>query len=398
MNPASPLIPPLDPFGLPAPVWVFVLLLNATLTVHFALVGYVFTCALTHVFLALGASEGSAAQWMLRATERPLPAVLSFAITLGVAPLLFIQVLYQPLFYTSTILLGHQWFGIVPLLLGGFYLIHVLYGGRFLGRRIPRWLEVPGRLAIFGSIAYVLATQTSVALLALHPERWLGVREAGGTTFQLRLPILWPRLAHNTAAALVVGSLWLITLGRLGAGRAGSPEARENGRQLAKLGGLVGFVAILLGLISGLWLMAMDGEAVGTLLGSLRPATLLWLGSLGGIFALFILLILTLMMPGKRWPAVLAWGALLGVLGGMFAGREAVREITLGRAGLFRLEAWTVVPQRSSLIFFLVLFALALGVLALLGRWALQARQRAKLTETYTDIGIMLLLTFLFFR
>ena len=38
---------------------------------------------------------------------------ISLTITTGVAPLLFIQVLYQQFFYTATILIGWVWFGLL---------------------------------------------------------------------------------------------------------------------------------------------------------------------------------------------------------------------------------------------------------------------------------------------
>ena len=42
-----------------------------------------------------------------------LPIFTSFAITQGIVPLLFIQLLYGPLFYTSSILMGSYWISIV---------------------------------------------------------------------------------------------------------------------------------------------------------------------------------------------------------------------------------------------------------------------------------------------
>lgn len=55
-----------------------------------------------------------------------LPFVLSAAITAGVAPLLFIQVLYKQTFYTANLLLFHRWMAIVPVLIIGFYLLYLL--------------------------------------------------------------------------------------------------------------------------------------------------------------------------------------------------------------------------------------------------------------------------------
>jgi len=46
-----------------------------------------------------------------------LPVFVSFTVTLGVAALLFVQVIYGNLLYTSSILIGAAWLGVVPLVI-----------------------------------------------------------------------------------------------------------------------------------------------------------------------------------------------------------------------------------------------------------------------------------------
>ena len=43
-----------------------------------------------------------------------MPFALSAAITAGVAPLLFVQIIYRQEFYTSNLLLGWRWMTVVP--------------------------------------------------------------------------------------------------------------------------------------------------------------------------------------------------------------------------------------------------------------------------------------------
>ncbi len=52
---------------------------------------------------------------------RALPATVAFTITLGVAPLLFIQVLYGQLYFTSSVLMAWPWLAVVALLMLGYY-------------------------------------------------------------------------------------------------------------------------------------------------------------------------------------------------------------------------------------------------------------------------------------
>lgn len=54
-----------------------------------------------------------------------LPLAMGAAITAGVAPLLFLQILHQRDFYTANLLLGPIWFAMVPSLIAGFYLLYL---------------------------------------------------------------------------------------------------------------------------------------------------------------------------------------------------------------------------------------------------------------------------------
>jgi hypothetical protein len=54
-----------------------------------------------------------------------LPFMLGAGITAGVAPLLFVQLLYQHRFYTANLLLGPRWLAVVPVLIVGFYALYI---------------------------------------------------------------------------------------------------------------------------------------------------------------------------------------------------------------------------------------------------------------------------------
>lgn len=62
-------------------------------------------------------------------------ALVAFTVNFGVAPLLFVQVLYGHLFYASSILMAVFWLAVIPLLIAAYYAAY-LYGFRFgvLGR------------------------------------------------------------------------------------------------------------------------------------------------------------------------------------------------------------------------------------------------------------------------
>src|SRR6476619_5547477 len=104
------------PFTGTAPsLWLALYLL--TWALHAVFVGYVVIgsgYALVRPATALGAQ-----------VRDRLPFMLGCGITAGVAPLLFIQLLYQRKFYTTNLLLGPRWGAVVPALIVGFYALYL---------------------------------------------------------------------------------------------------------------------------------------------------------------------------------------------------------------------------------------------------------------------------------
>ncbi len=95
---------------------------------------YLLTFALHAVFVSyVLAGSGYALVLSLRKTDDPiaervrdrLPFMLGCGITAGVAPLLFLQLLYQRRFYTANLLMGPRWGAVVPALIVGFYALYL---------------------------------------------------------------------------------------------------------------------------------------------------------------------------------------------------------------------------------------------------------------------------------
>jgi hypothetical protein len=369
MNPHD-LVAPLDPYGIPAPIWVFIVLSVVTLVLHFIAMGYVFGATLLHVFLAPSAREGTVAGWMLRRTEGPLPVAISFMVTFAVAPLLFVQVLYQPVFYSANIMIGHQWFGVVAMMIVGFYLVYLLWGGRVLGRPVPAALHLIGRLAIFGSVAYVMVTMTVNAILAMDPASWKAVRESGGNFLLMHSPILLPRLLHNALAATIIGGVWLIALGARSERLDGAdPVALRGAAALRRIGALAAVVGTLAQAGVGTWLVLAETPDIRAMLFGGGLASILWMTALTGALGLLLLAHWTLMRrPGGL--ILVLWGVLGLILAGMFSAREAARQIRL--APYMKLQDWAIKPQVSSLALFLVLFVAALAIVGMMIHWLIQ--------------------------
>ncbi len=115
------LIPTPAPTPLPAPYWVITLLLVVTFVLHIVAMN----------FMLGGGVMALAAKWRFKDREtgnriftdlaKKMPVFLPATITLGIAPLLFVQVLYEQFFYTSSVLLAWPWFLVLVCLTVAYY-------------------------------------------------------------------------------------------------------------------------------------------------------------------------------------------------------------------------------------------------------------------------------------
>ena len=63
---------------------------------------------------------------------KKLPVMIALGINMGVPPLLFLQVVYGNLFYSSSVLMAVYWILIIPLLILAYYgtYIHIFRYGK----------------------------------------------------------------------------------------------------------------------------------------------------------------------------------------------------------------------------------------------------------------------------
>jgi hypothetical protein len=115
----TPVIPLPDPLPQPAPPGLLWALLQLTFLLQLIAMNVVLGGSLLAV---LGRFSRSAEGALHRAAllaffARALPVAVAATVTLGVAPLLFVQVLYGRLFFPSSSLLAWFWRAVVPLVI-----------------------------------------------------------------------------------------------------------------------------------------------------------------------------------------------------------------------------------------------------------------------------------------
>lgn len=78
-------------------------------------------------FLLKGLKDKSSFEYRIgRGLVNGLPIYTSVAITQGIVPLLFVQLIYGPMFYTSSVLMAAPWFSIIFILLAAYFLVYVV--------------------------------------------------------------------------------------------------------------------------------------------------------------------------------------------------------------------------------------------------------------------------------
>ena len=120
------------------------------------------------------------------------PFTIAFAVNLGVAPLLFIQVIYGHFIYTSSILMAVWWLSVIILLILAYYGAYI-YDFKF--DRL-KTLKAPLLLVVVVLMLYIAFFFTNNMTLMLQPERWQAYfQNTGGDVSQPWGPCPGPALS-----------------------------------------------------------------------------------------------------------------------------------------------------------------------------------------------------------
>lgn len=253
-------IPTPDPLGYPVPVWALKGLTYLTLTLHFLAMQFTLGGAMFYLWIGVRKpAHGSSIQSYLGGS---LPLGFSYLVTLGIPPLLFVQVLYGQLYYSSSVLIGAFWILVVPLLILAYGLFYLHKLTRKQGSGGQAWFIGVALLAML-TIAYIYSNNFT---LLQTPERWMELYaiHPGGGTLNSGEPTRMPRLVLVLSPALAIAGLGLLIAGGFWRHRGRSEEGLSCQRQ--GLGGLV--VGTVLAVVGGFWLFARLPEGVVTELGA----------------------------------------------------------------------------------------------------------------------------------
>lgn len=215
----SNIIPNYQPLPLPAPLWLLNILLVLGFYLHVLPMNVVLggTLIASFMFFKSGREKNSPMYKAAKNLASILPVFVSFTITQGIVPLLFLQLLYGPLFYSSSIIMAVPWIAIIVFLIAAYYgcyfVIYKLFND---DAQKENALAISFTLFIAFCLFVVIGlTFSSNMLLMLHPEKWLEYynHSANGLNFHLTDRQLIPRFLHFFLGSIAIAGLFLAYMG-----------------------------------------------------------------------------------------------------------------------------------------------------------------------------------------
>jgi hypothetical protein len=359
MNPN--LIPALDAAGLPGPPWLFHVLLVFTFFLHLVFMNLTLGGTLLAAFAHL--KSGGRKDDFRGVLSGRLMAInnygISLTITTGVAPLLFIQLIYQPFFYSATILLAPLWLSMLLLLTFGYYAAYLykFRGAPAHGHGGGLWLGLSALM--FLAIAMI---HVAVHLVHAQPEKWGAL--ADGAWCVLADPTYWPRLLHFVLAGIgfsaLVTAWWAVR-------RAGEGVDVATNTDIARWAWRWALWSTVLQVVDGFILLAVLPRPVLRAVMSGGAVTLVPL-TLGILIGIGLLMMLSRVTNPVDKP-----GLVTGTLAAMTL-TVAVMSITRHQVRALYLEASTsgseflIVPQWGNFLVFVLLLVAGLATVAFMVR------------------------------
>ncbi len=345
------------PDTIPAPWAVFEFLDILTFIIHILLVNIVVGGSLITLYVRFFGKDEPINSSLHGALVTKIPTLFALGVTFGVAPLLFVQVLYGHLIYTSSVLMALFWILVIPDLIIGYY-------GAYIHR--IKFMTSPGlsKAALLVTtliVLYIAFMFTNNMTLMLDPSKWIAYFENGnGTILNLTDPTLFPRYFHFITASIAIAGLFSAIVWRF--------RVKDQTRfEKIKKGLRIFSIATMFQLLIGSWL----------LLSLPRPIMMLFMGKNmlnTGILTIAIILALLVIMTsikGKLWPTVTL---LVSLVVTMSIGRALVRSAYLEQ--FFSVDQLTMTPQYGLLFVFLITFIIGLLIIWYMIKLALTAYGR----------------------
>jgi hypothetical protein len=347
-----------SPDSIPAPAWLFLILDLLTFTLHILLINVIIGGSLIILYNRFSTKKDLLENQLHEVAASKIPSTFALGINLGVAPLLFLQVIYGHLFYASSVLMALYWILVIPLLILAYY-------GAYLHIRKYQSAPLISKIALLLStlfILYIAFTFVNNMTLMTQPEKWqtyFGNRN--GTILNVGDPTFIPRYLHFIVASIAIAGLFmaLVWSMRLKKGVKGADAKMKAALKI------FGFATIIQ-VIVGLWfLISIPQKFLLQFMGGNLFATLIFMiGFLSGIGAI------ATAFANKLRPTLMMVGITIIA---MVLTRHNLREMYLG--DFFNMSHLTLEPQYGVMALFFVVFVIGLLSVGYMVRLALQTKE-----------------------
>ena len=350
-------VPHINALPLPGPVWLFTALLLVVFTLHLLAMNSALGGGLWALWNYLRGRHGGHEYSRRLANELAgmLPVFLAFTVTLGVAALLFLQVLYGNFFYASSILIGALWIAVIPLVIVAYY------GYYYFSNVAEKSTGIAGcvlaiSVCVLLAIGFIYVNNLT---LMQSPGSWLGMYRAHPNGWNLNLGdhTVVPRYLHMVNGALAVFSAILAAFGL-----RKTKTDEGYGRWLMQRSAVVFALCTGLQFLIGMWLLlAIPRDIVLSLLRNPLAGAVFGVALMASIAAM-LLILLGSMAPRPSAMVRAGFGATLVTLFMMVGLRYLLRIEYLKPYS--DLSVLPVHPQVGVIVLFLLLFV---GGLATVG-------------------------------
>ena len=343
-----------QPDTIPAPWWLFEVLGVLTFALHILLINIV-VGGLLLLFVQRLTGKANVPDTAMSASKNKLPTLLALAITIGIAPLLFVQVTYGHLFYASSIVMASWWMLIIPVLIVSYYMLYIHTNTKNGG------LATLAALLGLAGFFYIGLMWTNNMTLMLEPQKWTAYfAQRDGWLLNMSDPTIWPRYLHFVFASIAIAGL--------AASVVWSFRKKTHPDVAAKniaVGLSIFAYATIAQILDGFWwLMALPRETMLLFMGgNMAMTVLLMAGILLAIGALVVALL-------KKLAVTVAH--LIAVMAVMSTMRALLRSAYL--RDIFSQSSLQLKPQLDVLILFLLVLVLGLASVW----WMIKAVRRSE--------------------
>jgi len=340
-----------DPMGVPFYPWLFQVLMVLTFALHIIFVNL----AIGGSFMAFyehykkGENNKKLSGFLARAST----VNLSSAVVLGVAPLLFVQVIYDPFWYVSNLLSAWWAVGFLCFVTAAFLALYAFY--------LKRKSDAMKGFGFFGVVTFFLLLLAGfvmhlLTVQSLEPAQWKAwyltgtVMNTSGTTIY---DFSISRYLHFIVPSFAITGVFMMLYGWFFSNR--KDMDKDYLHWVAVSGAKMALYATLVQIVIGFWWLFALPDGL-----KFTSNAFLWIGVVLGVIFFFVLM--AAQKAPEKFAVLTALFAFLAVLG-MSVSREVLRMVYLGKFN-YSIYTYKLNLHWGSTALFLLTFVMGIIVMA----------------------------------